>query len=104
MALCGLTVTLLAVVMSATRQAAAEHAVDGPPGGRPLRVLVRPAPAFSHWAIHASISQQLVKRGHTVAYVYSDEEEDMLIKLGLPRNSSFAFKHPYPLQEILVSV
>lgn len=98
MALCGVVLALLTVVAAALRDSAEDLS-----GVRPLRVLVRPTPAFSHWNIHSSISQELVKRGHTVAYMYSDEEEDMPIKLGLPRNSSFAFKHPFPLQQILVS-
>ena len=100
MALCRVCLALLAVGLPAALGDVAQE----PPGGRSLRVLVRPTPAFSHWKIHSSISQELADRGHTVAYIYSDEEEDMLIKLGLPRNSSFAFKHPFPLQEILVSV
>ena len=69
----------------------------------PLRVLVRPAPVFSHWAFHVAIAEELVARGHTVAYLYSDEERSMLTQLGVAPNSTFMFKHPFPLQRMLVT-
>ena len=69
----------------------------------PLRVLVRPAPVFSHWAFHVAIAEELAARGHAVAYLYSDEERSMLLQLGIAPNSSYMFKHPFPLQQMLVS-
>ena len=67
-----------------------------------LRVLVKPAALYSHWAHFAPITSELVARGHDVQYLHSDQEVGYLQGLNLPVNTSFQFKQPHSLDEMLV--
>ena len=67
-----------------------------------LKVLVKPAAAYSHWAFFAPITSELAARGHEVQYLHSDQEVGYMQKLNLPVNKSFQFQQPHSLDEMLV--